>query len=184
MKKKKVRSTITELLSAVLYLFIGVILLVVLKKYYSTAVTLVGCALALIGAIKVIRFFTNHDKRASDVVSLLVGIVAILGAVAVFAKIRPILELGVVLLGGYILLSAVLRFLNVRKLGKATKQKMTVPLVLVVVEGLCGVFSIAAKSLLPEAMFQAAGGALIVFGLLEIVVILMTAGARKAANMA
>lgn len=183
-KRKKYRSTLSELLSAALYVIIGLILLVVLKRYYSTAVTLIGCALALIGAIKIIRFFTNHDKRAPDVLSLLIGIVALLGAVAVFANIRPVLELGVVLLGGYILLSAVLRFSSVRRLGKDAEQNMTVPVVLTAFEALCGIFSIAAKALLPDAMFQAAGGALVVFGILEFVIILMTSKARKAANKA
>ena len=184
MKKKKYRSTFSELLSAALFLVIGFLLLVVLQKHYSVAMIIAGCVLALIGIIKIARFFTYQDKRAADVISLLFGIVAILGAVAVFARIKPILELGVIFIGGYILLSAILRLSTVRKLGHATEQKMTVPIVLTIAEALCGIFSISAKALLPETMFQAAGGALLLFGLLEIVIILMTAKARKAANRA
>ena len=182
MKKKKYRSTISELLSAVLFMVIGFVLLVVFQNYYSTAMILVGCILALIGIVKITRFFTYQDKRAADVISLLFGIIAILGAVAVFARIKPILELGVIFLGAYILLSAILRFSTVRRLGKAAEQKMTVPFVLTLVEALCGVFSILSKSLMPEAMFQAAGGALMLFGVMEIIIVLMTAKARKAAN--
>ena len=182
MKKKKYRSTFSELLSAALFLVIGFILLVVLQKHYSVAMIIAGCVLVLIGIIKIARFFTYQDKRAADVISLLFGIVAILGAVAVFARIKPILELGVIFIGGYILLSAILRLSTVRRLGRAAEQKMTVPIVLTIVEAVCGIFSISAKALLPETMFQSAGGALLLFGLLEIVIILMTAKARKAAN--
>lgn len=163
---------------------IGFILLVVLQKHYSTAMHLAGGVLALIGIIKIARFFTYQDKRAADVISLLFGIVAILGSVAVFARIKPILELGVVFIGGYILLSAILRFSTVRRLEKATSQKMLIPIILAVIEALCGVFSVSAKALMPEEMFQAAGGALMLFGVLEVVIILMTANARKSANKA
>ena len=182
MKRKKYRSTFSELLSAALFLVIGFVLLVVLQKYYSVAMIVAGCVLAVIGIIKIARFFTYQDKRAADVISLLFGIVAILGAVAVFARIKPILELGVIFIGGYILLSAILRFSTVRRLGKAGALKMTIPFVLTAVEALCGIFSISAKALLPEAMFQAAGGALMLFGLLEIVIILMTSKARRIAD--
>ena len=184
MKNKKYRSTISELLSALLFLAIGIILVAVLQRYYSASVLIIGVILVLIGVIKIVRFFTNHDKHASDVISFLIGILAILGAVAVFANIKPILDLGVVFLGAYILLSAVLRFSSVRKITKAGNQKMTLLTVLVVLEALCGIFSISAKVLLPEQMFQAAGGALIGFGLLEIVIILLTAKSRRIANKA
>lgn len=182
MKKKKYRSTISELLSAGLFLVIGFVLLVVLQRHYSTAMLLAGIVLALIGIIKISRFFTYQDKRAADVVSLLFGIVAILGSIVVFARIKPVLELGVIFIGGYILLSAILRFSTVRRLGKSTDQKMIIPIVLTAVEALCGIFSMSAKALMPEEMFRATGGALMLFGGLEIIIILMTAKARKTAN--
>ena len=165
--------------TAVLYVIIGLVLLIVLRRYYSTAVLLTGFVLLLIGAIKLIRFFTNHDKRAADVISFLIGLAAILGAIVVFARFKPVLDLGVIFLGAYILLSAVLRFSSVRRLQKDSGQGMTVPIVLTSVEAVCGIFSMSTRAFLPGAMFQAAGGALTVFGILEITVILMTASARR-----
>ena len=184
MKKKAFRSTFSELLSAALFTVIGIVLVAFLQKHYSTAMLVIGCVLALIGAIKIIRFLTNQDKRASDIVSLLVGALFVLGAVVVFARFKPILDLATIFLGAYILLSAFMRFFNIRKLGKFSNKKLLVPTVLAGIEALCGLFCISSRALLPDALFQAAGGALMLFGLLDIAIILMTAGARKAARNA
>ena len=67
-------------------------------------------------------------------------------------------------------------------------SRMTVlqplPLVRTGVEIVCGLICLSARVLLPDALFQAVGSALAGFGVLEIIIILMTARARKAANRA
>ena len=83
------------------------------------------------------------------------------------------------MLGAYLVLCAVLRFINVRKLARESGVKMTGPMVLVAIEVLCGLFCISARVLLPDALFQAAGTALTIYGVLEILVILLTARARR-----
>ena len=45
-------------------------------------------------------------------------------------------------------------------------------------------FCLSVKALMPDAMFQAAGGALTAFGVLEIIIVLLTAKARRTANKA
>ena len=50
-------------------------------------------------------------------------------------------------------------------------------MILALAEVLCGVFCISAKTLMPDVMFQAAGGALAAFGLLEIAIVLLSAKA-------
>lgn len=182
MKKKKFRSTFSELISAVLFLVIGLILVTFLQNHYSTGMLIIGAILAVIGLVKIIRFFTNNDKRVSDIISLLFGIVAVGGSVVVFTNFKPILDLAAFLLGAYMILSAIMRFASVNRLGKEVGQKLLLPKVLIGIEILCGLFCLSARALLPNALFQAAGSALMGFGVLEIIVILLTAKARKEAN--
>ena len=179
MRSGRSHSPFSEFLYALLLIAVGAVMAFLLKSRPNLAVALIGGGLLLIGLVRVFRFFMSEEKHLADVLSLLIGVAAMVGAVLVFANIGPVMDLGAILLGAYLALSGLLRLLSAVRLGKRTGRPLTLAKALSLVEILCGVFCIASRPLLPEAMFQAAGVALMIFGALDVGVILSTAGARR-----
>lgn len=169
-------SRIKDALVSLLMIVFGICLFIWAEKVTNTISILIGIAITLYALIGFFQYFRNKDK---DNILLIWSIISLAIGIVILSNTSFLKELISFIIGIYIMLSNIIRLIDIINLKKLTNIKFTSSIVIVIIGIILGILCMIGKFMIPDVFIKFIGIILIINGLLDIINILLLNKGRK-----
>ena len=164
-----VKSLKNYIIDAILLIILGLFMLIKLGSTLITIYRILGIALLVPGALKVIFYFVKKDKKSTDV--LIAGIVQLIAGIVVLAKTEFFVAFFPAVAAVLLAYGAIIMLIRAWKLRNGERNIFIMALVLGIVTLILAGFILAHPTFIARVLMQATGVSLIVEGVALLLVL-------------
>ena len=165
MKFLKIKKDSFSLLSAILFLILGIILIPNPDSIITFVAYILGAIFVFLGGIKIFTYFKNKEENPNNYTNLGLGIaLAILGIITMFCSGVIALMIRVIM-GGWLLYNGIIKLILSFKLKETNLDKWYIPLIGAILMIICGLYTVIVENII----LKGGGIILVIYSVIEIV---------------
>lgn len=172
-------STLINIVISVVFLALGVFMVINPELFTKIMFIVMGVTLLILGVLSLVRFFVVKEKSVIEYLLMLFGILALAGGVLFLFRLDFIINIVSVLLGVYILFTAVTSLTQLISFKRSGGTGILIPIILSILGIAAGILCILGFLIFPDVITFFTGLMLIIYEVIGIAVTVYFAVIKK-----
>lgn len=165
MKFLQLKKDSFSLISAILFLILGIILIPNPDSIIKFVAYILGAIFVILGGAKIFTYIKHKEENPNNYTNLGLGIAfAVLGIVTMFCSAVIALMIRVIM-GGWLLYSGIIKLILAFKLKEANLNNWYIPLIGSILMIICGLYTVIVENII----IKGGGIVLVIYSVIEIV---------------
>ena len=168
------KEKIVDIFISLCLFIVGMSLLLWAEKVTNTVSQILGATMIIYGLYIAFNYYRSKDKKSADVI---LAIILIVCGIILVVKPSIVTELISIVIGAYVILASIVRLRFVLEVKENTNYKLGYGLSILGI--ILGILCIVGKLLIPNIVLQFVGIILIIYGITNIINIVMLPSKAK-----